>query len=76
MIGDGDDNYPEIEYFIDSEYRKFISQYSGGVVGTEVPILYDAESYQAEALLWSNRWTFTLVPCVIGGVLLYLLVFK
>lgn len=61
---------PHIEYSVNGQMRRLRSNY-GDIgdaikVGDEVQVCADPNTGAAEQLSWSNRWTFTMVPAVLG----------
>ena len=73
MVEQTDSWHPEIEYEFEGRLHYFVSKYSGGVVGAAMPVVINDETGDAEALTWSNRWLFTIVPLLFGGGLLFVL---
>ena len=63
------DNYcfePEIEHSFDGETKRFVSKYAGSElgIGTEVQIVFDPKSGDAELLNFTNRWFITIAILV------------
>ena len=70
-----DGPYPEIEFSWNGSAHKFISGYGGsGIprVGSEVDILFDPASGNAEYLSFTNRWLFTLIPIIFSALFLWM----
>ena len=57
---------PEIEYSFDGETRRFVSKYAGSElgVGTQVRVVFDPKSGDAELLNFTNRWLITIAILV------------
>ncbi len=73
---DADVSYsPEIEFSFQGQPKRFVSRYGGSVrviLGTEVNVLYEASTGDAEEVSGLNRWLFTLVPLAFGILFLLL----
>lgn len=68
-IDDDESCFPEIEYMFDGKLKRFRSCYSFGPrpdIGTRVRIMVNAEDGDAELFTPNSRWTFTVVPILVG----------
>jgi len=61
--------FPEVEYVLDGEVRRFVSKYGGmepKANGTAVDVLVSATGTNAEVLTPCNRLLFTVLPIIFG----------
>lgn len=66
-----DGPYPEIEFLWKGSPHRFISGYGGSGLpreGSEVDILFDPLTGEAEHLSFTNRWLGTLIPIIFSAV--------
>ena len=70
LVPDDDgDCYPEIEYSLNSQLRRFRSAYSVSptpYIGEAVKVFADVRGDNAEYYTKKTRWSFTVIPVVAG----------
>ena len=76
LVEDSDlDTHLEIEYELRGATRRYISDYGGSTfknVGDRVTVLIDLKHGREEHYSIVNRWLFTLVPILFGGLTIWL----
>lgn len=66
-----DGPYPEVEFAWKGSPHRFISRYGGSGLprmGTNVDVLYDPATGNAEYLSFSNRWLGTAIPLTFSAI--------
>ena len=71
---DNDSAYPEIEFSWKGSAHKFISGYGGSgtpPIGSEVDVLYDPATGNAEFLSTTTRWFWTVFPLIFSVMFIW-----